>query len=173
MNHNDVTDIARRVKEASEPNLQWIAYNACKILSEVCESPIEIMLGATVVLCANIDAVIGLPPTMAISCTPNERQKHTFTLYPQFHWKSYRIDFAIRIRGARQSLVFIECDGHSFHERTKEQAARDRKKDREIQQAGIPILRFTGSEIFRDVGDAALQILQFLNKHICREEDCE
>lgn len=43
----------------------------------------------------------------------------------------------------------IYCDGHDFHERTKEQAARDRSIDRKLQQIGWHVFRFTGSEIYR------------------------
>ncbi len=47
----------------------------------------------------------------------------------------------------------IECDGHDFHERTKEQAQRDKKRDRELQAAGYKVFRFTGSEIWRSRGE--------------------
>ncbi len=43
--------------------------------------------------------------------------------------------------------VAVETDGHDFHERTKEQAKHDRRKDRFVQAAGLKILRFTGSEV--------------------------
>lgn len=46
--------------------------------------------------------------------------------------------------------VLVECDGHDFHERTKEQAKRDRQRDRDLQRAGFQVFRFTGSEIFAD-----------------------
>lgn len=79
---------------------------------------------------------------------------------------SYRVDFAISASGGvncglesgapisggyyeKTCHYFIECDGHDFHEKTKEQVARDKKRDRKIQLTGIPILRFSGSEIFK------------------------
>ena len=31
----------------------------------------------------------------------------------------------------------MECDGHDFHERTKEQASSDKKRDRSLQAAGF------------------------------------
>lgn len=60
------------------------------------------------------------------------------------------VDFVLRLQGDRYVCFVVECDGHEFHERTKEQAARDRSRDRQLQANGIPILRFTGSEIYRD-----------------------
>lgn len=49
-----------------------------------------------------------------------------------------------------RSTLAIECDGHDFHEKTKAQASRDKRRDRELASAGAPVVRFTGSEIFRD-----------------------
>lgn len=56
-------------------------------------------------------------------------------------------------------MIAIECDGHDYHERTKEQAAHDRKRDREMTQAGIVVLRFTGSEIWKNPFACADQVL--------------
>jgi hypothetical protein len=56
------------------------------------------------------------------------------------------------------SKLVVECDGHDFHERTKEQAKRDRSRDRAIQQMGITIFRFTGSEIYQTPLKCARQI---------------
>lgn len=75
-------------------------------------------------------------------------------LIPQFQVQSWRLDFALVRKDSDGNLlakIAIECDGHEFHERTKDQAARDRKRDRELQHLGWVVLRFTGSEIHRDV----------------------
>ena len=60
----------------------------------------------------------------------------------------YRIDIAIYT--AHGLKIAVECDGHEFHERTKEQAKRDKEKDRWLQQNGWFVARFTGSEIYKD-----------------------
>jgi len=53
----------------------------------------------------------------------------------------YRADFAIVTEyGAR---VVVECDGHNFHEKTKEQAQRDKERDRFLQDAGWKVYRFS------------------------------
>ena len=44
-------------------------------------------------------------------------------------------------------LIGIECDGHEYHEKTKQQAQRDKSRDRILTAAGWRLLRFTGSEI--------------------------
>lgn len=41
----------------------------------------------------------------------------------------------------------IECDGFPFHDRTKKQLQKDKKKDRNLKIYGLNIIRFTGSEI--------------------------
>lgn len=68
---------------------------------------------------------------------------------PQAQLGPYRVDFLLidqRHTPARRSI--IECDGHDFHERTKKQAQRDRSRDRWFTTSGMPVLRFTGSEIY-------------------------
>jgi very-short-patch-repair endonuclease len=56
------------------------------------------------------------------------------------------------------------CDGHAFHERTKEQAKRDRSRDRGAQLHGLPIFRFTGSEIWNDPMGCADEVLEFMER---------
>lgn len=58
--------------------------------------------------------------------------------------------------------LIVECDGHAFHERTKEQAARDRRRDRGAQYNGIPVFRFTGSELWNDPVGCADEVLEFI-----------
>jgi hypothetical protein len=64
------------------------------------------------------------------------------------------------------SRLIVECDGHDFHERTKKQAARDRARDRLAQLEGLPILRFTGSEIWNDPVGCADEVLAFMERAI-------
>lgn len=89
--------------------------------------------------------------------TPYGRPEHGLLLIvPQFVMSGYRLDALLvgeetpRDGETRRIVVGIECDGHAFHERTKEQAERDKRRDRTIQLAGVPVLRFTGTEIWRD-----------------------
>jgi very-short-patch-repair endonuclease len=98
-----------------------------------CESPIEITLG------------IELAAQMPIG----------YSLKPQFCWGKWRIDFAILCRG--QVIAFIECDGAKFHS-SPEQIDNDRRKDAASQAEDIRMLRFTGSEIYRDPQSCAKSI---------------
>jgi very-short-patch-repair endonuclease len=70
---------------------------------------------------------------------------------PQVQVGPYRVDFLIKMLGDPDGVgVIVECDGHDFHERTKEQAERDRKRDRDLGSQGYRVLRFTGRELWRD-----------------------
>jgi very-short-patch-repair endonuclease len=84
---------------------------------------------------------------------------------PQCKVGKYTADFLVRVqhwRGGR-AVGVIECDGHDFHERTKEQAQHDNKRDREMQSRGLIVLRYTGSEIFRSPADAAFSALNIIH----------
>ena len=87
-------------------------------------------------------------------------------IFPQCQLPGWRVDFLIGIR-ADEALInwlIAECDGHDFHERTKEQAAKDRSRDREFQAKGYPVFRFTGSELYRapyaKAGEAFMQMVR-------------
>lgn len=69
--------------------------------------------------------------------------------------RNIRLDLAIVGNGWK---IALECDGHEYHERTKEQAARDRSRDRALQLKGWVVLRFTGSEINRSSARCVRQI---------------
>lgn len=71
----------------------------------------------------------------------------------------YRADFLFTTsREGGISKLAVECDGHDFHEKTKEQAAHDKKRDRFFAAQGIALLRFTGSEIYRDASACAEEV---------------
>jgi very-short-patch-repair endonuclease len=132
-------------------------------LSKICESPIEVALAATILMMDRVDTFTrGNGIIVAGSKEVDDYREDKWLLVPQFQWNEFRIDLALRTPQYRFKWVFIECDGHDFHERTKEQAARDRQRDREIQAAGIPVLRFTGSEIHRDLAGCGNQVFQFI-----------
>jgi|HigsolmetaAR202D_1030399.scaffolds.fasta_scaffold04189_5 Uncharacterized protein conserved in bacteria len=73
-------------------------------------------------------------------------------VFPQVVVDDYRVDFLIlHSKGLKGTGgIVVECDGHVFHEKTKNQAARDKARDRALQERGFKVLRFTGSEIWKD-----------------------
>jgi len=88
----------------------------------------------------------------------------------QYQMDGARTDFIFAHKNWRRGNVFrlvVECDGHDFHERTKEQAARDRARDRMLQDKGWGVFRFTGSEIWKDPMGCAFQIADWLDRKSC------
>lgn len=139
-------------------------------LEKIVESPIELILGTMFLV------TMKLSETDEILCLLKQNDefdakvkltRRQCVLVPQYKWSSYRSDFLILTSTGK---FLIECDGHDYHERTKEQAARDRKRDREAQRHGYMILRFTGSEIFAGPFLCAAQILEALLDCRTREE---
>lgn len=84
-------------------------------------------------------------------------QPFTIIIEPQRWIGHYRVDFLISYSyfGMTKRLV-VECDGHDFHEKTKLQAWRDKKRDRQIPHK---IYRFTGAEIHACAELCASEIL--------------
>lgn len=62
----------------------------------------------------------------------------------------FLLTFIIANTNRRYISVAIELDGHDFHEKTKEQAQRDKQKDRFLQSRGHLVARFTGAEVWED-----------------------
>jgi restriction system protein len=70
------------------------------------------------------------------------------TLRGQVAAGPYRLDFALT---GHRGPVALEVDGHTYHERTPDQAAHDRRRDRELSQQGWTVLRFHRKEIDEDL----------------------
>lgn len=75
---------------------------------------------------------------------------------PQEPVGPYRADFVVEMDGL---AAVIECDGHDFHEKTRDQAAHDRKRDRTMQLMGMKVFRFTGSEVWKDADACVAEAL--------------
>jgi len=88
-------------------------------------------------------------------------------VFPQALLDGYRVDFFASLHRAYfgQTLVnwvAVECDGHDWHERTPQQAAYDRARDRALLRNGVITIRFTGSEINRDANQCAREAIDSL-----------
>lgn len=81
--------------------------------------------------------------------------------------KTYRVDFFAQclFRGIEKNFV-IECDGHEFHEKTKEQARRDKERERSLLNEGYTVIRFTGSEIWEKPSRCVGEAMKIINKSI-------
>ena len=54
--------------------------------------------------------------------------------------------------------ICVYTDGHTYHERTEDQAKRDRGIDRKLQELGFVVMRFTGKDINESLGMVVNQI---------------
>lgn len=85
-------------------------------------------------------------------------------ILPQYKIERYTVDFYFggNIEGICPTLA-IEIDGHEWHEKTKEQAIKDRKRDRYllINTPSTPTMRFTGSEIYNNAKDPYYDVLDY------------
>lgn len=137
------------------------------------QSPIECLLLDALHMMASCQITeytyISLVTDRADSAQALSRQDPlTLIVEPQAQLEGWRVDFLVhawefgRISGRPQwRRLIVECDGHDFHERTKEQAAKDRSRDREFQLRGFGVMRFTGSEIVNDPLGCACQISEW------------
>lgn len=85
-------------------------------------------------------------------------------LRPQATILNFRVDFLITfsVRNRRPEALIVECDGHNFHDRTPEQASRDRERDRELTASGYRVFRFTGTDLNRRPIECATEIVEFI-----------
>lgn len=133
-----------------------------------CESPIEKLLLAALFADHRVHE---FQVIFMGNLEPSDRfiSGETIYIHQQAKVGPYRADFLIHdcsmpLDLAAPRLMVVECDGHDFHERTKEQARRDKQRDRFFQSRGLKVLRFTGSEIFADPQAVADEVLGELQR---------
>lgn len=136
-------------------------------LFQYCESPIERNLLAAIIRAfADADGagveMLGLAPAEYTRFMRLDGSKALVHMMPQAVVSPgddtrYRVDFLLicGVQAASRKCFAIECDGHDWHEKTKQQVARDKRRDRRLIEAGIVPIRFSGSEICREADDCA------------------
>jgi Protein of unknown function (DUF559) len=151
----------------------------------LCESPIEArFLLSLVCSCAKHDlsiVIINDEDEPIYFAETNARMEQKLYVCPQKQLGAYRVDFFLnlvfnnpQVEVARmvgkadppspliiQERLVIECDGHDFHEKTAAQASRDKNRDRELLNAGYPVMRFTGVEIISSPLKCSDQIMKW------------
>lgn len=83
---------------------------------------------------------------------------HELNMYPQHPVGPYRLDFAIP-----EKRIAIELDGHEYH-KTKEQRTHDAARDRYLMENDWTVLRFTGTEIYKNTKACVDQICRIVDK---------
>ena len=77
-------------------------------------------------------------------------------LVPQYQIGSYRVDFAIPSK-----MIAIELDGHDYH-KTKTQRTNDAQRERFLERQGWRVIRFTGTEVYRDIDKCFQELTAFI-----------
>ena len=121
-----------------------------------CESPIEQLLSLAIEE-LNIKRIYKFNPFIDI--IEIEKQKEI-----QCENKKYRVDFFIPViyKNQDNKCFIVECDGHEFHQKTKEQVERDNTRMRDLQKTGYEIIRFSGTEIWHRPYKCAEEILNII-----------
>lgn len=105
-----------------------------------------------------IESIEDMPPIKG-------RKLGVITVAPGCWVGDYQADYLIEAKAAGTRVTAfctLECDGHEFHDRTKEQADHDRRRDRYMQDKGVLVMRFTASNIRDDAKKCAREALDIL-----------
>lgn len=102
-------------------------------------------------------------------CFDYIRRKEKIPLYlvPQYEIQAeknkYIVDFLIRDFTKDEELnVIVECDGFDYHS-SKKQQAYDNQRQRDLENAGYKVIRFSGKEIYDDEVKCVYETLKSLN----------
>lgn len=137
---------------------------------DLCESPIEQLMALALnsqkekyaSLTDEGDILIIPQAEIAIKSGPGNSNKVN---NKSSNKESFRVDFLLRAKvNKKEHKVIVECDGHEFHERTKEQAARDKQRVRMLVLEGYIVLNYTGSEIWNSPFKCAREALGIMFK---------
>lgn len=138
-----------------------------------CESPIEQMLSIELER-ANISRIEEYNPFITVS-----------PIYKNYNIEcedaKYRVDFMFMVgyvnqgeKGLNEVVKFvIECDGHEFHQKTKEQVEYDNCRQRALQKAGYEVIRFSGTEIWHKPYKCALEVKNLILSKCKYIKSCE
>jgi very-short-patch-repair endonuclease len=158
-------DLIERVTEIESATVDfdraWMRIRVAALAGAV-ESPIELLMFAALQVVGHhyvsMPTIRGDGPNVvarALAASPCSQ----FVIVPQACVENYRLDFLVaRQTGDFKWAVGVECDGHDYHERTKQQAKRDKSRDRYLLTAGVPVMRFTGSEIWANAAECAEEV---------------
>lgn len=87
--------------------------------------------------------------------------------------KKYRIDLMFDSEECENPHVkyspyklAIECDGHDFHEKTKEQVRKRNQRDMNLKKSGIDVTHFSGSQIYNDPFGCAKELIDYIKLNL-------
>ncbi len=140
-------------------------YGCLNVYPHIFKSPIEfIYITAFDIYCTNKESIILFPqPEIRI-----ENKKY---------FADFLFDLSYSIKDDKNKSLYknknyklvIECDGHEFHHKTKEQVENDNKREYSLKMAGYDVLRFSGTEIYNDPFECAEKTYDYIMKKIQEE----
>jgi hypothetical protein len=157
---------SQRAYAFMQTKLERMRSDFIRAATQQCGSPIEqIMLAA---LTWERYGYETKPPVIWDLTSALEKPQADVVIAPQYQADKHRIDIGLFINlvANEEIKIAIECDGHDFHERTKQQAARDKARNGDLQIAGWRLLRFTGSQIWNHHGWCADRVVQLAKTEI-------
>lgn len=156
-NQEDISDyLVDRVNFFRDCDVKDFAYGYDLALID-CESPIEQLLSVELYRINLLDLCYYNPKIDVMGIEIQKPIPNT----------KYIVDFLITVaysnKGKQHIFQFIvECDGHEFHQKTKEQVERDNIRARELQRLGYELIRFSGTEIYHKSYRCAKEILKII-----------
>lgn len=129
------------------------AYKYAASISPFCESPIEVVMGAAILLHFE---EIGhpIPWFSNDDDTAHIAEPH---LIIQKTINNYRVDFLL-CAPERNTYLIVECDGKDFHHKNHAQIKADRDRDRALEKDGFEIMRVPGTQIYNESISVAIDI---------------
>lgn len=140
----------------------FTALDVIEICSEMSKSPIEEILRLA------IDIVIFEKNYSNIHYVQQQKiNANNKTYYADFAFYVYDEDSDNYYEPLNdQKLLVIECDGHDFHEKTKEQVKKGNERDFNIKSIGYDILHFSGNQIYSEPFECANKILEYADSYL-------
>lgn len=81
-------------------------------------------------------------------------------------WLSdYKPDYLLDVKAPGSDKIVrgaLECDGHEYHNSDPDQVSRDRRRDREMLDKGVCVLRYTARDVIDDAKACARNAIQIL-----------
>jgi hypothetical protein len=141
---------------------QWLLGRRFDLVDALapCESPLEAAL-CVALLCAEDGAgpFLRLRHPGEVGALARGRAGEMFLQHEiVIAGRNIRLDVAI----LSTKRLAIEVDGFDFHDRTGDQATRDKSRDRALLAAGWTPLRFSGAEVNADPTGCAAEVMGLL-----------
>ena len=170
-------DVFRALPERAQEI--WFQYcEKCVVRNNIDALTFPVLCGFDYSFCKSpIEVIFNLAYDLIIHYGDSE----AYFLEPQYEVVSrneenkYYVDFAFIAEDFEEFIttiknpnfkLAIECDGHEFHEKTKEQVQQDNEREYELKMSGFDVLHFSGSQIYNNPFKCAAQTLNYIKEKV-------